>query len=99
LRYSLLATLGAFVRPDLDQASGLLGRYYEGLHPEKFPPIIVRVDTKINFNSITDLGSLPSPSCVLWRGQIYAPKPGSIVFSYRLMIPMMWSSSLSTGTP
>lgn len=74
-------TLGALVaRPDLSQASGLLGRYYEGLHPETFPPHIVRVDPKLDFNSITEMGSLPSPSCVLWSGQIYAPKNGLYYF-------------------
>ncbi|MGH7905114.1 MAG: PA14 domain-containing protein, partial [Candidatus Binataceae bacterium] len=62
-------------------AHGLLGRYYEGLHPSKFPPHIVRVDPLIDFNDISGLGALPFPSCVEWDGTVLIFRPGIYEFS------------------
>lgn len=71
-----------FMRPNLKQPYGLLGRYYEGLDPGNFPPHIVRIDHQISFDSIIALGSLPYPSCVTWSGSIFAPVAGR----YRFLI-------------
>ena len=70
-------TLGPLIRPSLNQPHGLLGCYYEGLRPNgDFPPHIRRVDSDIDFDDIVSLGSLPSPSAVIWRGKIIAPADG-----------------------
>jgi hypothetical protein len=61
---------------------GLLGRYYEGLRPAGFPPHIVRIDPRLEFNDVAQLGGLPFPSCVIWSGAILMPRPGL----YRFMI-------------
>ncbi len=75
-------TLGPLMRPSLKQSHGLLGCYYEGLRPTgEFPPHIQRVDSEINFDDIVALGSLPSPSAVVWRGKLIAPVAGEYRFS------------------
>lgn len=58
------------------QRHGLLGRYYEGRRQGSFAPHIERVDPLINFDDIVALGSLPSPSFVVWRGTLQAPASG-----------------------
>ena len=63
-------------RPSHNQTNGLLGRYYEGLRPNRFPPHIQRVDKEIAFDSIAEMGALPSPSFVLWTGKLTAPTTG-----------------------
>lgn len=63
-------------RSGLGASHGLLGRYYEGLRPGNFPPHIVRIDPKLDFNNVAELGGLPFPSCVIWNGAILAPRPG-----------------------
>jgi hypothetical protein len=74
-------TLGPLIRPSLNQPHGLLGCYYEGLRPNgDFPPHIRRVDSDIDFDDIVSLGSLPSPSAVIWRGKIIAPADGDYRF-------------------
>jgi hypothetical protein len=66
----------------LDASHGLLGRYYEGTQPADFPPHIVRIDPKLDFNNVAELGGLPFPSCVTWSGAILIPRPGL----YRFLI-------------
>ena len=61
-------------------AHGLLGRYYRGLPPYRFPPHIVRVDPQIDFNDVAELGALPVPSFVSWSGKLIAPRAGIYVF-------------------
>ena len=74
-------TLGPLFRPNVDLPHGLLGCYYEGLRPNgDFPPHIRRVDSDIDFDDIVALGSLPSPSAVIWRGKIIAPEAGDYRF-------------------
>ena len=70
-----------FMRPNLDQSHGLLGRYYEGLHSNGFPPHIERVDRQVDFDSIIALGSLPYPSYATWTGKLIAPVTGSYKFA------------------
>ncbi len=60
---------------------GLLGRYYEGFNPRGFPPHILRVDGKIDFDDIAQLGALPPPSTVIWSGELLAPVSGVYVFT------------------
>ena len=75
-------TIGAiFMRPNLDQPNGLMGRYYEGLRDSQFPPHIQRVDQQVDFDSIIALGSLPYPSYATWRGRIIAPVTGNYHFA------------------
>jgi len=62
-------------------AHGLLGRYYEGLLPDGFPPHIVRVDPKISFDNIAAMGALPFPSTTIWTGSIEIVKPGLYFFA------------------
>jgi PA14 domain len=69
-----------FLQPKLNQAYGLLGRYYEGLEPGRFPPHITRVDSNIDFDGIVALGALPSPSTVRWSGRLYVPTTGLYQF-------------------
>jgi hypothetical protein len=74
-------TLGRLFQPRLDQAQGLLGCYYEGLRPNgEFPPHIKRIDAQIDFDNIVQLGALPSPSAVIWRGKLNAPTAGHYLF-------------------
>ncbi len=74
-------TLGPLIRPSVNQPHGLLGCYYEGLRPNgDFPPHIRRVNSDIDFDDIVALGSLPSPSAVIWRGKIIAPEAGDYRF-------------------
>lgn len=68
-------------RAALRREHGLLGRYYEGLRPEGFPPHIQRVDRTIDFPSIEELGALPYPSFVVWTGRILAPSTGLYHFA------------------
>jgi PA14 domain len=70
-----------FLRPNLEQAHGLLGRYYEGLRDSHFPPHIERVDRQVDFDTIVSLGSLPYPSYVTWTGKLIAPVSGIYQFS------------------
>ncbi len=63
---------------------GLLGRYYEGLNPGGFPPHIVRVDRRLDFRSIAEMGALPFPSCVVWSGQIAIAQPG--LYRFRMLV-------------
>jgi hypothetical protein len=75
-------TIGAMVpSPTLSAASGLLGRYYEGLRPNGFPPHIVRVDRNVDFQNVTQLGALPFPSFVTWSGKLDAPRSGLYRFA------------------
>ncbi len=60
----------------LSASHGLLGRYYEGLRPAGFPPHIVRIDPRLEFNNVAQLGGLPFPSYVIWDGAILIPRPG-----------------------
>jgi hypothetical protein len=63
---------------------GLLGCYYIGLHPANGAPAhIRRVDTQISFDTIAELGALPSPSSVVWRGSLLAPVTGVYYFMIR----------------
>ncbi|MGO9057891.1 MAG: PA14 domain-containing protein [Candidatus Binataceae bacterium] len=74
-------TFGAiFLRPNLNEPHGLMGRYYEGLRDSQFPPHIQRVDRQIDFDSIVALGSLPYPSYATWTGKIIAPVTGTYHF-------------------
>jgi hypothetical protein len=59
---------------------GLLGRYYEGLGPNGFPPHLVRIDRQLDFGSIADLGALPYPSYTVWTGEISIPRNGLYTF-------------------
>jgi len=70
-----------FMRPSLQEAHGLLGRYYEGPRGSPFPPHIERVDKRVDFDSIVALGSLPYPSHALWTGKLIAPVAGIYQFS------------------
>jgi len=70
-----------FMRPDLQQAHGLLGRYYEGMRGSPYPPHIERVDRKVDFDSIVALGSLPYPSHATWTGKLIAPVAGEYRFT------------------
>ena len=75
-------TFGAiFLRPNLNQPHGLMGRYYEGLRGNPFPPHIQRVDSTVDFDSIVALGSLPYPSYATWTGKIIAPVTGTYHFA------------------
>ena len=58
---------------------GLLGRYYVGECGET-PPHIVRVDSRMDFNDIAEMGAMPFPSCDSWRGQLIAPRTGDYHF-------------------
>jgi hypothetical protein len=59
----------------------LLGCYYLGLHPaDGARPHIRRVDSQISFDTIAELGALPSPSSVVWRGSLLAPVNGLYYF-------------------
>jgi hypothetical protein len=60
---------------------GLLGRYYFAETPDDLPPHIVRVDPELNFDDVAQLGALPFPSVVVWRGWIFAPLSGYYRFS------------------
>jgi hypothetical protein len=70
-----------FLRPNLEQPHGLLGRYYEGVRNSHFPPHIERVDRQVDFDSIVALGSLPYPSWATWTGKLIAPRTGRYQFS------------------
>ncbi len=70
-----------FLQPNLNQAHGLLGRYYEGTRNSHFPPHIERVDRNVDFDSIVALGSLPYPSYAVWTGDLIAPVSGIYQFS------------------
>lgn len=73
----VLPAIGAWLRAMAPhQPHGLLGRYYEGLRSSGFAPHIERVDKLISFDSIVELGALPSPSFVVWRGTLQAPVSG-----------------------
>ncbi len=75
-------TFGAiFLRPNLNQPHGLMGRYYEGLRDNPFPPHIQRVDSTVDFDDIVALGSLPYPSYATWTGKIIAPVAGTYHFA------------------
>jgi hypothetical protein len=64
---------------------GLLGCYYMGLRPANdLPPHIRRVDSQISFDTIAELGALPSPSSVVWRGSLVAPVTGVYHFTIRV---------------
>jgi hypothetical protein len=66
-----LPTVGSILAtPNLNKPHGLLGRYYEGLRPNGFPPHIIRVDREINFDNVAQLGALPPPSSVIWSGKL-----------------------------
>ncbi len=71
---------GLFGRGDAGKTHGLLGCYYEGLRPSGFPEHIRRVDELISFDNLAQLGALPSPSAVVWRGKIIAPVAGQYQF-------------------
>jgi hypothetical protein len=60
---------------------GLLGRYYEGLTPGGFPPHIIRIDPRIDFENVAELGALPFPSVVIWQGSLIASKTGLYRFA------------------
>ncbi len=60
---------------------GLLGRYYVGDQCGETPPHIVRVDPRLDFNQISEMGAMPFPSCDIWRGQLMAPKTGDYEFT------------------
>jgi PA14 domain len=72
-----------FLRPNLDQPHGLLGRYYEGQrnNSSSYPPHIERVDHQVDFDTIVSLGSLPYPSYTIWTGKLVAPVSGMYQFS------------------
>jgi hypothetical protein len=75
-------TVGSILaKPDLKMAHGLLGRYYEGLRPNGYPAHIVRVDQTIDFDSVVQLGALPTPSSVIWTGNIAISMPGMYRFA------------------
>jgi hypothetical protein len=64
---------------------GLLGCYYMGLHPARdAQPHIRRIDSQISFDSIAELGALPSPSTAVWRGSLVAPLSGLYYFALRV---------------
>src|SRR5258708_39749399 len=60
---------------------GLLGRYYVGDQCGETPPHIVRVDPRLDFNQISEMGAMPFPSCDVWRGRLIAPKTGDYEFT------------------
>jgi len=67
----------SLTQEDASAAShGLLGHYYRGNAPGRFPPHIVRVDAALDFQDVAELGALPPPSCVIWTGTIVAPSAG-----------------------
>jgi hypothetical protein len=68
------------MHPELDAAHGLLGRYYEGLQPGVYRPHLERIDSSINLDDNTQMGSLPYPSSAIWTGSIYAPSSGTYNF-------------------
>jgi PA14 domain len=68
-------------RSGLAASHGLLARYYTGLNPGNFPPHIVRIDPRLEFNNVAQLGGLPFPSCVIWNGAILIPRPGLYRFT------------------
>ncbi|HKD66693.1 MAG TPA: PA14 domain-containing protein, partial [Candidatus Binataceae bacterium] len=70
-----------FLRPNLKQPHGLLGRYYEGLRGSGFAPHIERVDRQVDFDTIVALGSLPYPSYAIWTGKLIAPVAGTYQFA------------------
>jgi len=78
-------TIGAVAIKDRrTPTEGLLGCYYTGLHPASDAlPHIRRVDTQISFDTIAELGALPSPSSVVWRGGLLAPLNGVYYFTVR----------------
>jgi hypothetical protein len=75
---SLATSLTSPLTPEDASAvsQGLLGHYYRGTAPGRFPPHIVRVDAALDFQSVAELGALPPPSCVIWTGTIVAPSAG-----------------------
>jgi hypothetical protein len=72
-----------FLRPNLNQPHGLLGRYYEGQrsNPYACPPHIERIDRQVDFDTIVSLGSLPYPSYTIWTGKLVTPVSGMYQFS------------------
>jgi hypothetical protein len=63
----------------------LLGCYYKELRPGKDAlPHIRRIDNQISFATIAELGALPSPSSVVWRGSLLAPVNGMYRFLIRV---------------
>jgi hypothetical protein len=60
---------------------GLLGRYYVGDQCGATPPHIVRVDSRMDFDDIAEMGAMPFPSCDTWRGHLIAPTTGDYEFT------------------
>jgi|SRR6516225_7577115 hypothetical protein len=79
--FLIFATIADAATPSSER--GLLGHYYEGLHIGSYPTHITRVDRVIDFHNISELGALPSPSVVVWKGWIEAPVQG--VYSFVIL--------------
>lgn len=79
-------TIGSMLAAKKTNATqGLLGCYYRGLRPNTAAAAhIRRVDSQISFDSIAELGALPSPSSVVWRGTILAPINGQYQFAIQV---------------
>ncbi|HVA81877.1 MAG TPA: PA14 domain-containing protein [Candidatus Binataceae bacterium] len=77
-----LAALDGWVRGpfDLRADHGLLGRYFVGEEPGITAPHLTRIDPRIDFHSVTELGAMPFPSVALWTGRIIAPRTGLYLF-------------------
>src|SRR6185437_13019146 len=62
--------------------NGLMAGYFRGLEPSEFAPHLVRVDPQISFRGVAEMGALPAPSHVIWRGRLIVPRDGR----YRFML-------------
>ncbi|MGH7915827.1 MAG: PA14 domain-containing protein [Candidatus Binataceae bacterium] len=71
----------AICADDTTAAHGLLARYYRGLSGQGFPPLLERVDPRIDFEDIAELGALPTPSHILWTGTLMVAQTGVYRFA------------------
>jgi len=76
--------------------NGLMAGYFRGLEPSELAPHLVRVDPQISFRDVAEMGALPAPSHVIWRGRLIVPRDGR----YRFMLDADDSGWLRLdGTP
>ncbi len=66
---------------NLEARHGLLGLYFVGDEPGLSPPHLIRIDPRIDFDRVSEMGAMPVPSVALWIGKLIVPESALYEFT------------------